>query len=82
MTLVNKYWFKRKLFGWGWTPATWQGYLATLLYLLIMIGLSVFIDEESASKDVIVIFFLTLVFIYLAYKKGEPPRWQWGRKKK
>lgn len=19
------YWFKRKLYGWGWTPAKWQG---------------------------------------------------------
>jgi hypothetical protein len=19
------YWFKRKVWGWGWTPVTWQG---------------------------------------------------------
>jgi len=32
----NKYWFRRKLYGWGWTPATWQGWLTLLIFILII----------------------------------------------
>lgn len=83
----KKYWFKCKLFGWGWTPATWQGWLLTLVYLFIIIGLSLSVDENSSDKEVYLVvllpvFILTIAFIRLAHKKGEPLRWQWGLKKK
>ena len=25
-------WFRRKRFGWGWTPISWEGWVATLLF--------------------------------------------------
>jgi len=25
------YWFKAKLYGWGWDPAIWQGWLVLLV---------------------------------------------------
>lgn len=28
------YWFKRKPFGWGWTPVKWQGWLVILVYIV------------------------------------------------
>ena len=28
---ANKPWFRRKRFGIGWTPATWQGWLITVV---------------------------------------------------
>ena len=33
------YWFKRKLYGWGWTPAKWQGWCLTLLYSVLVLSL-------------------------------------------
>ncbi len=42
----QKLWFKRKLYGWGWTPATWQGWFVTLSYIVLVLGL-VFIHEEA-----------------------------------
>jgi hypothetical protein len=33
-------WFRRKRFGYGWTPANWQGWVVTLAFVLVIIGLS------------------------------------------
>lgn len=70
----NNLWFKRKLYGWGWTPAKWQGWLIIALYILIII-FSVY------REDFITIIIATILLIYICYKKGEKPRWQWGIKK-
>jgi hypothetical protein len=83
----NQYWFKRKVYGWGWVPATWQGWFVTLLYILL-ISIFVFTREEAVSGNPdsgsnflvlgLPIIVLTTIFIFIAYKKGEKPKWQWG----
>ena len=83
----NRYWFKRKVWGWGWVPATWQGWLVTLLYL-VLVAVLVLTREEAIpgnpdSGSNLLVFglpfiVLTAFFIYIAYKKGEKPKWQWG----
>lgn len=77
------YWFKRKIYGWGWTPATWQGWLITLIYLILVIVFAFTIDESSPVREFFFTFLLpfillTVAFIRIAHKKGERPRWQWG----
>jgi len=78
----NHYWFKRKLYGWGWTPATLQGWLVTLVYILLLVT-SVFIlrgkSAINATLFVVSLVILTSIFIFIACKKGEKPRWQWGK---
>lgn len=80
----KKLWFKRKLYGWGWTPVTWQGWLATLFYILVIFFFANTIDENSNIKEVFFTFILpivllTITFFRVLYKKGEKPRWQWGK---
>lgn len=80
------YWFKRKLYGWGWTPVTWQGWAVILGYVAVLF-LIVLAVELSSPKEVglfliIPIAILTAALIRICYKKGEPPRWQWGLPKK
>ncbi|HEY4503024.1 MAG TPA: hypothetical protein VJC14_01120 [Candidatus Paceibacterota bacterium] len=77
------FWFKRKLYGWGWTPATWQGWLITFVYLALIILFSLTIDDNSPRREIIFTFvlpfvLLTVAFIRIAYKKGQKPKWQWG----
>lgn len=77
------YWFKRKCFGWGWTPATWEGWLVTFVYVGLVVLFAFTIDETSPPREVFFTFFLPLLlltatFIRIAYKKGERPTWQWG----
>lgn len=77
-------WFKRKLYGWGWTPVTWQGWLVTALYVGLLVLASMTIDGDSPIREIFFTFilpalFLTIAFIRIANKKGERPKWQWGR---
>jgi hypothetical protein len=76
-------WFKRKLYGWGWTPVKWQGWLVILVYVVAVALFGLTIDEESTTREVIFtgvlpITLLTATLIRICYKKGEKPRWQWG----
>lgn len=81
------YWFKRKLYGWGWTPATKEGWLVTLIFL----GLVIFVvarfdpetrtDAEVLTKLLPQLGVLVTLLIAICYKKGEKPRWQWGQQK-
>lgn len=84
------YWFKRKLYGWGWMPVKWQGWCVTLLYILLVLGLVLTREEaipgnpDSGSNFLtfaLPIIVLTILFFIVAYKKGEKPRWQWGKPK-
>lgn len=82
------YWFKRKLYGWGWTPARWQGWLVVLVFIALAAGDFVRIDSGSHSvSDTLInvvpeIALLALILIGICYKTGEKPRWQWGLPKK
>lgn len=79
-------WFKRKLYGWGWTPVTWQGWALTFGYIAAILLFAFTVDENSPTREVMFTFvlptvFLTILFLRIAYKKGEKPKWQWGRDK-
>ena len=73
-------WFKRKTYGWGWTPATWQGWVVTLVYVVLIASAVVDLDHES-FKNILLIVLATIVLIRICYKKGQKPRWQWGERK-
>lgn len=78
------YWFKRKLFGWGWTPVKWQGWAVIAVYVTLLIALFRHVDTGSHSASDTLIGFavpfvvLTGALIVVAYLKGEPPHWMWG----
>lgn len=76
------YWFKRKVFGWGWAPATKEGWLLTLGFVAIILFLA-FRLEETATNNVVFkqlllpLIGLVILFIFISYKKGEKPKWMW-----
>ena len=77
-------WFKRKLYGWGWTPATWQGWVVILIYIALVMLFPFTIDENSSASEVfftgiLPVALLTIALIRVCYKFGEKPRWQWGK---
>lgn len=76
------YWFKRKLYGWGWTPATKAGWLVTLLFLIFVAVLVVTYEEQlvtlSDGEFVVGLLAGLLLFLTIVAKTGESPRWQWG----
>lgn len=80
----KKLWFGAKKYGWGWTPITWEGWAVTIGYIVIVLGCSLTLDEKSSAREVLFMGVLptilaTISLIRICYKKGEPPRWRWGK---
>lgn len=77
------YWFKKKLYGWGWTPARWQGWAVLIAYIVLVSLFAFTIDENSPTREIFFTFILptillTATLIRICYKKGEKPTWMWG----
>lgn len=81
------YWFKRKLYGWGWTPATREGWAVMLVFIVAVVLIAIrgesLTSESAVFKEVFApIFFLVFILIYIAFRTGEKPCWMWGFPKK
>lgn len=77
------YWFKRKIYGWGWVPVRRQGWLVTAVFLVAILFFAFTIDENSPPNELMFTFFLPITLLVISliricYWKGEPPKWQWG----
>lgn len=78
-------WFKAKTYGWGWTPATWEGWVVVAVYVGLVVALVRRIEEgvhsarETILEVTLPIIVLTTILIAISYWKGEPPRWRWGK---
>jgi hypothetical protein len=82
----KKLWFRRKLYGWGWYPISWQGWAIIAVYAFLIAFIFSSIDAvQHSNSDVLINFvprliILTAILIFICYKKGEKPRWQWGKR--
>lgn len=76
------YWFKRKLYGWGWVPVRWQGWLVVVVSLFFVFA-GIYVGEIDDAPGAALLGFLLMLAILLifGYWKGEKPRWQWGLSK-
>ncbi|MCE9586563.1 hypothetical protein K8R04_04600 [Candidatus Uhrbacteria bacterium] len=78
-------WFKAKNYGYGWYPATWQGWLIMAIWLALLLLNLYRIDSVShSSSDTLINFvpqslILTLILVAVSYWAGEKPRWRWGK---
>ncbi len=81
----NGYWFKRKLYGWGWTPVKWQGWCVLLAYVALIVIIVISREKDVAGNPdsgsnfltfAMPIIILTIFLVIVAYKKGEKPHWQ------
>lgn len=79
---MTKIWFKRKTYGWGWVPVTWEGWLVVLGYVGIIVWQIEKADQLSYSRSaihfVLPLIIATALLISLCYWKGEKPKWMWG----
>ncbi len=77
--MKKELWFKAKEYGWGWYPCSWQGWLVLLAWAVLFVLAIVKMDHEWL-KNLVFIIILIAVLIGICLKKGEKPRWRWGRK--
>ncbi len=78
------YWFKSKLYGYGWTPAKPIGWAIMGVYILFLLGLIWYsensgMSEVSPEKMLAIIAGATILLIIIIWRTGEPLKWQWGK---
>ena len=77
------YWFKRKLFGWGWTPVRWQGWLVVVIGIAVaLFGVYIGEIDDAPGAALLGVLLAIILIAGFGYWKGEPPAWQWGFPKK
>lgn len=81
----KKLWFKRKSYGWGWMPVSWEGWVIILVYVLALVSNFITIDNvQHSGSDILINFaprfiIFSLALIFICYMKGDKPKWTWGK---
>lgn len=82
---MKDYWFRNKKYGIGLEPASWQGWLVTVLYIVI-VGLCTLrltliapeMPEEASIRELwLPIGATTLLFLGILYRTSEKIEWKW-----
>jgi hypothetical protein len=69
--IVKEPWFGKKRIGWGPAPRTWQGWILTLIMLLIVISDVAYFRRSITT---IIIFVVAVVgFLIIAFLTSEDP---------
>ncbi|HVJ02329.1 MAG TPA: hypothetical protein VM662_09115 [Sphingomonas sp.] len=72
------YWFRPKRFGWGATPASWQGWVATVV-MVVLAALLGNAAEHRGPVWLVLLFPLLAGFIWLVWVKTDGDwSWRWG----
>jgi hypothetical protein len=82
----NHYWFKNKMYGFGWVPVMWQGWLTLAIFLIFVIWQAI-VFGATANDSADAILFISNIFLSIAvmflicHIKGEKLTWRWGLSK-
>lgn len=83
----NRLWFRRKSYGWGWTPITWEGWFVTLIIVLIPLAIKFSLKALEFERTTQYFYtyasipILLMALTLICFRFGEKPKWQWGVKK-
>lgn len=83
----NKLWFRRKTYGWGWTPITWEGWFVTLLVIVIPVVIRLTLKALEFERTTQYFYawasvpILLMALTLICFRYGEKPKWQWGVKR-
>ena len=83
---MTRLWFRAKTYGWGWTPASVEGWLVMGLFLAGVVVDGVILKHRLETGDAAaawMIFFTVLAALVgamfaVCWVTGERPRWHWG----
>ena len=67
--MKETYWFKAYKSGYGWYPASWQGWITIILYICLL--LNAFFQHNFWSRFLI----FTAILIVITYLKGQSITW-------
>lgn len=86
---MERHWFKAKRYGYGWYPATWEGWVVMAVWLVAFVRLAIlFVHQMRMTGDIQnlywylpLVFLVTGVLIWIAWLTGEPAKWRWDNDK-
>lgn len=87
MKRSSKLWFRRKTYGWGWTPISWEGWFATAMIIIIPFAIRFSLKGLGIPRDAQYFYawasapILVMILTLLCFRFGEKPKWQWGIKR-
>ena len=74
-------WFGPRRYGWGWAPASWQGWAIVGAYVVTSLaGTCLFLDAHLVGAALVFVMLLTVALILVCRVTGGPPSWRWGSK--
>jgi uncharacterized membrane protein HdeD (DUF308 family) len=83
----SKYWFKRKRYGYGWTPSSKEGWLLILAYLVVVIFGAFFFSNKLESGEIlytilysVFVIITTTILLLITVRKAPKGKWRWGWK--
>ena len=84
---MSKYWFRRRTYGLGATPASWEGWAVTVGYVGLLMGIVYVLTRGHEPLAGIrlgtfigAMILLTAAFAWITIVKTEGGlRWSWGR---
>jgi hypothetical protein len=86
MKTNRNYWMKRRRYGWGWTPITWQGWLFTILQTVILLTAASQIPRKPAEpstaqlvKLIVTLLCVGISLVLVGIRTGPKPHWRWGK---
>ena len=82
---MTRYWFKPRRYGYGAAPATWEGWLVTILAAAIVAGsiaimnMNLWVDRTNFSAWIIwAVLIATLVYCFVQFcRRRIDGEWQW-----
>ncbi len=79
---MSDLWFKRRRYGWGWTPVTWQGWAVLACYVALVVAGSLAFGDGGPGEValfLLLVAILTVTLVQISLARGPKPRWRWGR---
>lgn len=74
----KNFWFKAKRFGWGWYPATREGWIITAMFIVASL-LVIRMNADTPELIVVHMGILVAALVVVAWRTGERPMLRWGR---
>lgn len=85
--LQKNYQMKRRRYGYGWIPTTWQSWLFLGLQLIIIFAAATSLPAKPAqpTADELVRFFVILgasigTLLIFTTQTSPKPKWRWGKR--
>lgn len=76
-TPPQRLWFKRRRYGWGWMPVTWEGWLVTVIFLVTVLIAALRLSPAYLLPVIVV---ETACLLLVCFAKGPTPRWRMGKR--